>query len=125
MRVDIRFVGVPVSKAFISVARRRIDTHLSRPDFALVSVTCRLLDANGPGGGDDDKECLIVARGALGEVSVKASKSNAYAAVGLAVHRAHQALARRASKNKQRVRLRRWRESQLPLAAQLAGSTTQ
>lgn len=93
MRVTIRARGLDASDALLRHCERRLRFALDR--FRSVERACvRLVDVNGPRGGDDTVCLAIGYLDGRSPIVVRASSSDAYAAVDLAAAKLAEAVAR-------------------------------
>jgi putative sigma-54 modulation protein len=94
MKIAIKFLGLPPSRALREHSERQALLHLSRFGHALDLVEIRIRDVNGPKGGED-MECKVSAKGPrVGFATIVDLSSDAYASVGMALSRLSRSIAR-------------------------------
>lgn len=92
MRIHIRLHGLDHSNAFSEYATRRIEHVLERLGQNVSRVMLRIVDTNGPRGGDDKRCRLMISGPGLGTVILTEVGGDVYSATEAALHRARRAL---------------------------------
>jgi ribosome-associated translation inhibitor RaiA len=92
--IEMRTRGFSLTAGLRAYAEQRAELALDRHRDRIARVRVTVADVNGPKGGED-KSCRVEVR-LRGGLTVRATvvDSDAYAAIGIAVHRAGRALAR-------------------------------
>jgi putative sigma-54 modulation protein len=88
MKIDIRFHGLDHSNAFSEYATRRIEHVLGRLGRKVTRVMLRVVDTNGPRGGDDKRCRLVISGPGLGTVILTEVRGDVYSATEMALYRA-------------------------------------
>ena len=92
MKIQIRLHGLDHSKAFSEYATRRIEYMLGRLGRQVTRVMLRVVDTNGPRGGQDKRCRLLISGPGLGTVILTELRGDVYSATEMALHRARRAL---------------------------------
>jgi len=88
MTVDIRFRGLESSESLRAYILRRVRSQARRIGKALRAVVVRVSDVNGPRGGVDKRCQIMLVRRGQRPVTIEEVRTDAYAAVDVAVERA-------------------------------------
>jgi putative sigma-54 modulation protein len=92
VKIHIRFHGLDHSNAFSVYATRRIEHVLGRLGRKVTRVMLRVVDTNGPRGGDDKRCRLVISGPGLGTVILTEVRGDVYSATEMALYRARRAL---------------------------------
>jgi ribosome-associated translation inhibitor RaiA len=88
VQLQIRCSGIANTEEVREFVRRRLRFALGRLDGAVSRISVRLLDVNGPKGGDDKVCKMIVRTSSGGNVIVEETHADLFAAVSKAADRA-------------------------------------
>ncbi len=103
MKIQIRLHGLDHSKAFSEYATRRIEHVLGRLGKRLSRIVLRVVDTNGPRGGEDERCRLLISGPRLGTVILTEVRGDVYSATELALYRARRALRRDLGRSRARL----------------------
>ena len=92
MKIQIRLHGLDHSKAFSEYATRRIEHVLGRLGRKVNRIMLRVVDTNGPRGGEDKRCRLLISGPGLGTVILTEVRGDVYSATEMALYRARRAL---------------------------------
>lgn len=102
MEIDIRFVGMERSPAFVEYARRRAEHFLGRLGRSVSRVVLRVSELGGRRGGKDKRCQLAISGPELGTVVLVEAQGDVYTAAELALYRARHVLGEELSKGQER-----------------------
>jgi ribosomal subunit interface protein len=106
MNLDIHAHGFEMSPSIEQHIRRRLQFACDWARHAVLRVTVKLSDENGPRGGLDKRCTLVASVAGLPELVIEDTRDDLYRAVDCAVDRFSRNLARRLARKRQHAHLR-------------------
>ncbi len=104
MLIDIQTNGFDLTHGLREHTERRLRFALSWASQDVSKVAVRLLDINGPRGGNDKRCCIQIPLPGTADVMIEDTESDLYIAIDRAADRAERALARRLERQREHPR---------------------